>query len=279
MTLARPSRQSVGILDAYSHQPPSAQSALDIFAGEWASRFPPPFDGLDAGQSALFADGRVRWALAQIPGGVAGKKVLELGPLEGGHTYMLDRAGAADILAIEANSRAYLKCLISKELLGMPAACFRFGDFVSYLQDCAERFDVVMASGVLYHMIAPVELIARIAGITDTAFLWTHYYDADALAANPATRHRVVAPAAASHRGFAHALHRYNYDAALDCHGFCGGSRPFSHWLTREGVLGALRHFGLSEIEIGCEERYHPNGPAFCIVARRPAPDIAHPGQ
>ena len=41
--------------------------------------------------------------------GVDGRRVLELGPLEGGHSYMLQRAGAARVLAIEANTRAFLK--------------------------------------------------------------------------------------------------------------------------------------------------------------------------
>ncbi len=35
--------------------------------------------------------------------------ILELGPLEGAHTYQLR------ILAIEANAEAFLKCLVVKE--------------------------------------------------------------------------------------------------------------------------------------------------------------------
>jgi len=39
---------------------------LDIFAGEWASRLPPPYDGLRAGQAPLFADERIRWTLERF---------------------------------------------------------------------------------------------------------------------------------------------------------------------------------------------------------------------
>ena len=53
--------------------------------------------------------------------------MLELGPLEGAHTYMLDRAGASEVVAIEGNTRAFLKCLITKELLSMPSARFLVG--------------------------------------------------------------------------------------------------------------------------------------------------------
>ena len=99
------------ILDAYAVTPPSAQNALDIFQGEWTSRFPASC-GLTAGEIPSFEDMRVLWAI-QESGGVEGQSVLELGPLEGGHSFMLQEYGkAASITAIEANTRAYLKCLI-----------------------------------------------------------------------------------------------------------------------------------------------------------------------
>ena len=52
-------------------------------------------------------------------GRLAGFGILELGPLEGAHTYRLEQLGAERILAIEANVEAYLKCLIVKEILGL----------------------------------------------------------------------------------------------------------------------------------------------------------------
>lgn len=259
------------VLDAYCPAPPDPQNALDIFAGEWASRLPPPFDTLRAGQAHLFDDGRVHWAIERL-GGVRGRRILELGPLEGGHTYMLDRAGAAEVMAIESNTRAYVKCLIAKELVGMPAARFVCGDFVTYLRDAPARFDVVFASGVLYHMVEPVEVLARIAGCADAVFLWTHYYDADVLGARADRAHRVVPPTPADWQGFAHQVYRHEYLTALGHRGFCGGSRPFAHWLTRDHIVGALRHFGLTDIEVAHEQPDHPNGPAFSVLARRERP-------
>jgi Protein of unknown function (DUF1698) len=82
--------------------------------------------------------------------------VLELGPLEGAHTYRLQQLGAGRILAIESNVEAYLKCLIVKEALGMKRAEFMLGDFTLYLQECTERFDLVFCCGVLYHMQDPL---------------------------------------------------------------------------------------------------------------------------
>ena len=95
-----------------------------------------------------------------------GMRVLELGPLEGAHTYQLEKLGAASILAIEANADAFLKCLITKEILSLGAAKFVYGDFCEYLKETNEEFDLVFCCGVLYHMSDPIALIESIAKVT-----------------------------------------------------------------------------------------------------------------
>ena len=40
-----------------------------------------------------------------------------------------------------------------------------------------KTFDICFASGVLYHMRNPAELIALIARATDRVLLWTHYME------------------------------------------------------------------------------------------------------
>ena len=107
--------------------------------------------GLDTkpGASPLFEDPRITWAMDTL-GIPEGQRILELGPLEAGHSYMLQRAGARDIISIEANTRAFMKCLCVKELLDLHRVHFLLGDFVSYLKQDTSRYDAVMASGVLY---------------------------------------------------------------------------------------------------------------------------------
>jgi hypothetical protein len=256
------------ILDAYVKGPPSPRQAVEIFRGEWASRFPAPHDDLPAGQIRLFEDDRIAWAIETV-GGIRGQRVLELGPLEGGHSYMCDRAGAVEVVAIEANTRAYMKCLIAKELLGMRAVRFVCGDFVEYLRATTERFDFCVASGVLYHMKNPVEVIAMLSRIAPRLFLWTHYYDDALIAAHPRIAHRRVAPTTATVEGFTHQLHRHEYGEALTLQGFCGGGASYSQWMSREGILGALTHFGYRTLTIGFDQPDHVNGPAFSVVAVR----------
>ena len=119
-----------GALDRYVASAPSPQNALDIFEGAWTSRLPSPFENARVGATPLFEDERLAWAIDDL-GGFDGARIVELGPLEGGHTYMLQRAGAASVVAIEGNRRAYLKCLVVKELLALQRARFLCGDFVS----------------------------------------------------------------------------------------------------------------------------------------------------
>ena len=96
-------------------------------------------------------------------GGVRDGRVLELGPLEGGHSFMLQKAGALMVTAIEANVRALLKCLITKEITRLTACEFLCGDFIEYLRRTDTSYDAVLASGVLYHMTEPLELLHRLS--------------------------------------------------------------------------------------------------------------------
>ena len=249
---------------------PSAQNALDLFKGDWWSRLPGQWYPLNAGHLPLFLDPRIKWAIKAL-GGVKGKSVLELGPLEGGHTYVLEQAGAASVLAIEASAKAFMKCLVVKEIVGLPRSHFLLGDFEAYLRGEPARFDAVIASGILYHLRNPVELIVNLARATDQVYLWTHYYDRDAIARLSTMAHRFVEPREHTHAGFRHTIHPYNYLDFLDTTRFAGGSEAFSHWLGREDLLGALRHAGFTQIEIGEEEPGHDNGPSISLVARRPA--------
>lgn len=256
------------ILEQYVKSTPSYQNALDIFEGEWASKLPGALSYMNAGQIPLFEDTRISWASKQL-GGFRDKKILELGPLEGGHTYMLEHSGACSITAIEANTRAYLKCLIVKEILELTHTKFLLGDVVEYLKLQTSGFDVCIASGILYHMKNPAELIELISRVSNQVFIWTHYYDEEILKEKPNSTHRFSSATSAEYKGFSHRLFRQEYGEALGFAGFCGGSLPFSHWMNRADILACLKFFGFKQIEIGFEDPHHPNGPCFCIAASR----------
>jgi SAM-dependent methyltransferase len=246
----------------FEQRTPSHANAIEIFSGRWAtdlSEFDPAWHG---GGAKLTKDPRPDFAAQYLgdEGFLRGMTVLELGPLEGAHTYRLQQLGAGRILAIESNVEAYLKCLMVKEALGMKRAEFMLGDFTLYLQECTERFDLVFCCGVLYHMQDPLRLIRDIARVSDRCLVWTHYFDE--------SRGEVRVAVPASLDGIASTYYRAQYrDRAQPS--FWGGNKPSASWMTRDDILGAFRHFGLDDIKIIAEDSDAPHGPTTCFAARR----------
>ncbi len=258
-----PAGEPVAILDSYVSGAPTPAKAFEMFAGEWSSEIP----GYGMGSIPLFSDARITWFIAQC-GGIEGKRVLELGPLEGGHTYMMARAGAAHITSIEANTRAFLKCLIVQNALKFKAD-FLLGDFAEYLSDCGEVYDLAVASGVLYHMNKPVDLLRDLARTSDNIGIWTHYYDAEVILANELLKRKFDPEPQMEQLGTRQIIsHRQHYLEALQWSGFCGGSAPTSYWLTRDSLLGALTELGFT-VTVHADDKDHQNGPAMTLFARR----------
>ena len=254
----------------YVASTPSPQTALDIMAGRWKSALPEPLSHYRAGNIPLFEDHRIKWLAEQV-GGLEGQSILELGPLEGGHSYLLEKLGAARIVAVEADRYAYLKCLIIKELLDLKRVSFQCGDGVAYLReaDC-ETYDLCLASGVLYHMQNPAELLALLAKhCLKHLFLWTHYYEETALAKRKKIWRRHTRQQQAEYGGFNYTLFRYEYQEGRFAAGFSGGTAEFSHWMSRADILRCLEYFGFAELRIGFDEPDHQHGPAFAVLASR----------
>jgi SAM-dependent methyltransferase len=248
----------------FEQRPPSAQTAVDVFAGRWASDLRPLIGVEHTGPAPLFTDDeRPRQAANTL--GEHGRfdrmTVLELGPLEAAHSFLLEQLGAAEVTAVEASSEAFLKCLIVKEILQLTKCRFLYGDIIGYLESCRRRFDLVFCSGVLYHMDDPVRLIRLVADVTDRCFVWSHYYDPN--------RHPVpFEPIAYSSGGFTTTYWSHTYgDRSSE---FWGGNRPTAVWLERDGLLDAFRSCGLTEITIIQDNNAHPNGPSITFAARRP---------
>ena len=243
---------------------PTPDNAARAFDTEWSSAVP----GLaGTGQANLFEDGRVVWFEKQL-GGFAEKRVLELGPLEGGHTYMMTQRGAT-VTAIESNMRSWMRCLIVKDTLRMTGATFLLGDFLPYLAAAPPPVDFVLASGVLYHMTEPVEFLRALCAASEAIGLWTHYYDAAVVLDRhgPGKFDATPRKLTTSH-GRTVELYEQRYLQALDWAGFCGGSAPTSSWLRREDILGIIEDEGFI-YETFMDQLDHQNGPSFCVFARR----------
>jgi len=94
---SQPSSPRAAHRSRFETKAPHHQNAIDIFKGGWASNLSEVLPGAISGDVPLFvADGRPRAAAAGLGQGgrLDGMRVLELGPLEGGHSYALEKLGA-----------------------------------------------------------------------------------------------------------------------------------------------------------------------------------------
>lgn len=246
---------------------PSKQAALDIFKGEWASKI--PIDGLEAGCAPLFDDERLRKFLDRE--GVGGLDTLELGPLEAGHSYMLEKAGAGSILAIEANTRAYLKCLVVKELLGLEKVRFLLGDIFGFMEEDSRQYDLALAYGIMYHLRDPqkmFQLLSKRVKKGGRVLLWTHYWTETVEAECPTLKGHFTSTRSVRLPGGAEVqLHRHEYGSSIFNKGFFGGNAADSEWMTRQGILEVAKECGF-EVEID-EDLNHHNGPSILASFRR----------
>jgi hypothetical protein len=245
---------------------PFAQNAVDVFRDVWVSKFPEEL-GLSAGDVSLHDDDRIKWLVATA-GGVQGLDILELGPLEAGHTAMLLAAGARSVLAIEGNPQAFLRCLVVKEVRKLRDASFLLGDFTTFLQRDERHWPMIVASGVLYHMEGPLRLLELVAARTDTLFLWTHVVDTTVMPAGDPRWAPIARQETLDWRGETMTLHVRPYGEVTDPK-FCGGLVSEPRWMEREDVLKALRILGFEHITISHENPTHPAGPSLAILAQR----------
>lgn len=244
--------------DRYTAQAPSAQGTLDLFENEWSSQVPVP--GTCTGHADLFHDARITWLVEQ-DAQYADKTALELGPLEAGHTAMLE-AQNYQLEAVEANSHAFLKCLIVKELLGLKSR-FLYGDLNEHLKTC-HKVGIVVASGVLYHQLDPIRTLQLISSKAERIFLWTHYYDRQYCRTDNFSH-----PATDQDTPFPHTLHPRSYGHALGWDGFCGGPEAWANWLSRADLLTAIDFFGFEVKATAFDHPTHQNGPCLALYAIR----------
>lgn len=255
------------LLDEYVEGMPSAQNAIDSLPG-WCQALPPHVK-VTAGPGGFYADARIHWAVAQF-GSLEGRRILELGPLEAAHTYMLEQQKPDVIHAIEANKTAFLRCLVVKELLDLKRAKFYLGDFVPWLQESDNRYDFIVASGVLYHMSEPLRLLELIAAKTDAFYLWTHYFDDSVMPADDLRRKAFLGgDKTEMFRGIPVRLHQRSYFSAWQSKAFCGGMHDRHYWVEKADIVAAIRALGFDDVRIAHDEPAHQNGPSFSIFAKR----------
>lgn len=255
------------MLDQYVSSIPSPQNAIDAVPG-WNQAMPPRI-GATAGPMHAYPDARLLWCLERF-GSIAGCKILELGPLEGMHTCVLDEQQPEFIHAVEANRLAFLRCLVTKELMELKRAKFLHGNFLPWLEQTEIPYDLIVASGVLYHMSDPVHLLDLLAKRTNAIYLWTHYFSDEAMPASDPRRGAFTGEIKkVDYRGLNVSLHRRGYHGAWNNSSYCGGMQDLHYWMEREDIRRVLHLSGFDDVCFAHEQLDMPGGPSVSIFARR----------
>jgi hypothetical protein len=255
------------VLDEYVVGMPSAQNAIDALPG-WNQALPPGANVV-AGSGAFYHDPRILWAIEQF-GSIEGRRILELGPLEASHTWLLEQHRPSEIDAVEANKLSYMRCLVVKEILDLKKARFYLGDFSRWLESSDRRYDFVVASGVLYHMDDPIQLLELIAARTDAFYLWTHYVSDAAMPIGDPRRGALVgAVEKRESHGVQVRLYKRSYYGAWKSKSFCGGIHDLHRWIERDDIVALIKSLGFDDLRVAHDEPDHQNGPSFSIYASR----------
>lgn len=192
-------------------------------------------------------DYRLKYILMMLD--VRGLNVLELGPYWGYHTFMLDKLGAAGVVAVEGRESNIRVCEKVKQRYGLDHATFVLQNIENLAKGETPRFtgsfDLVFCLGLLYHLPAPLSTLAWCRQQAKSLFLGTHYFE-------PAERQRYMSPA-------------FTADAVLEQDGktFEGvwfregglddgpsGLSPRSFWPREPDLIAMLKSAGYSRINV-----------------------------
>jgi hypothetical protein len=159
--------------------PPTNKNSFDFFEKSWSTIF----GGKTQGHFDGTWDARIEWFLQKVVEN--GSSILELGPLEAAYTWTLEKRDGR-ITAIEPNIGAFLRCLITKNYLDLKVK-FLLGDFEK-IDFSKQSYDLIMTSGILYHIKDPVDFLQRSASSVQRMFIWTHYFEPDLSRWHPSLR-------------------------------------------------------------------------------------------
>jgi len=235
---------------------PLTSVAVDLVAefarrGPWITQF--VINGVaSGGDYQVTNDRRVQQFLERFPNV---RTILELGSLEGGHTFMLARhQGVERVLAIEGRLANIDKAKFIGSLLGISNVQFKHANLEQSQLQSFGYFDAIFCCGLLYHLTEPWKLLSQAPLVAPSLFVWTVYANED--------------------------------EATIEIEGLRGreytegglneplsGLSPKSTWLTLPSLLELLKRSGYGDIEI-LEKSQNPNGPAVSLAASLSKPPV-----
>jgi SAM-dependent methyltransferase len=252
------------IRTAYETRAPSPQTIADIFAGAWKSSLP----GLTTDGPTMFEDQRPAWFANLIPDGFLFKSVLDLGPFEAYQVRQMEKLGARSIDSVEGNRINFLKCLCLKEMYGLRTRFFH-GDILEALRE-AGSYDVVWASGVLYHMQDPLAFLTEACRAGTYLFIWTNYFDRTRISDQQIVNFLPEHDEVIDYNGRSITLHARSY--MLSDYGdlplyWEGAPKDIHYWMELDDIRAVLDMNGFDLIEEMVSEMIPPGLPCMQLAA------------
>lgn len=102
---------------------------------------------------------------------LAGKTVIEFGPMECAQTAGLVHLGAKSVLGIEARAVSFIKSTIACYCFGLKNVSLVMDDFHNADANKYGRFDLAFAHGVYYHSFAPFFFFENLMSLADNIFI------------------------------------------------------------------------------------------------------------
>ena len=209
--------------------------------GPWVTRFRIG-DRDYGGKANLMDDGRIDQFSRAFP---AARSVLELGSLEGAHSFSLARR-VDRVVAVEGREENIARAEFVRELLKIENVTFVEADLETTPLEQFGTFDAVFCVGLLYHLPKPWLLLDQFAGVAPSLFLQTHYAEREESSVDgmPGRTYR-----------------EFGRDDPLS------GLSPTSFWLTIPALTQRLEESGYA-VEILEADTGHKNGPIVTLAAR-----------
>jgi len=175
---------------------------------------------------------------AIYPNGVEGKRVVDLGCLEGGYSVEFARMGM-DTLGIEVRRSNFENCLLVKAGLSLPNLFFVNDDAWNVAN--YGRFDIVFCAGLLYHMAEPDKFVSLLESVCNKALIIDTHFSTRGF------NHTFRLGRLTRHEGMLGRWFReYNPTKAnkVECLKWAAWSNHRSFWPLREHIPQMLRSAG-----------------------------------
>lgn len=194
---------------------------------------------------------------------VRGCRVLELGPLGGLWTFILDKMGAKEIVAVEARPENLVNCEEAKQVYGLGSATFVQQDIERLCQgEEAPKFeggfDLVFAAGILYHLADPAAALAWCRRQAPALFLATQYFEPAAPGLYPKGMFERV--------DYKTSAGSFEALAYREPEGPWSGTTPRSIWLQENDLLTLVGAAGYTEVHLAGRD-LHFGMPSLVVCA------------